>query len=86
MNLNDKKIELTYPCSWSYRVIGTCQKSVTTAIYEVILEKPHKLTYANKSANGKYHSLNLELIVTSEDERVAIFEALKQHDMITMVL
>jgi putative lipoic acid-binding regulatory protein len=50
------------------------------------LEKPHTLKLSNASKNGKYVSMNLDLIITNEDERTFIYEALKNHQNIKMVL
>jgi len=70
------KLELEYPCSWKYKVV----------IHSVILERAHTLKHSNTSRTGKYVSLNLDLIVQNEDERTFIYEALKAHQDIKMVL
>lgn len=86
IDLSDKKLELQYPCAWSYKVIGFDEVSVKNAVFEIILEKPHKISHSNKSQNGKYQSFNLELIVNNENERIVIYETLKKHEAIKMVL
>ena len=86
--INDKKdkLELIYPCSWSYKLIGYEKEAIEEAIYDVILQKEHDLQDSNKSKTGKYMSMNLSLIVQNEDERNFIYEALKKHQNIKMVL
>ena len=39
--INDKKdkLELSYPCSWSYKLIGYEKEAIEEAIYDVILQK-----------------------------------------------
>jgi putative lipoic acid-binding regulatory protein len=86
--INDRKekLELNYPTSWTYKLIGHEKEAISKAIKDVILEKEHTLKHSNNSKTGKYVSMNLELIVTNEDERNFIYEALKAHQHIKMVL
>ncbi len=82
----NRKLELEYPCSWKYKIIGAERKKLEEAIHSVILERAHTLKHSNVSKTGKYVSLNLDLIVQNEDERTFLFEALKAHQDIKMVL
>ena len=100
--LSDKnlpKLELEYPCSWTYKLIGHEKEAIQKAIHEVILEREQKvngeareaslgynLTHSKASKAGKYVSMNLDLVITNEDERNFIFAALKAHQNIKMVL
>ena len=86
--LNDRteKLELTYPCSWSYKLIAGEKEALEKAIHDVILEREHKLTHSKNSKGGKYVSMNLDLLVHNEDDRNFIYEALKAHQNIKMVL
>lgn len=86
--LNDRtdKLDLTYPCSWSYKLIAGEKEALEKAIHEVILEREHKLTHSKNSKGGKYISMNLDLLVHNEDDRNFIYEALKAHQHIKMVL
>ncbi len=86
--INDKeeKLQLEYPCDWCYKVIGREREVLENAIREVILERTHKIEHSNNSKAGKYVSLNLELLVHNEDDRNFIYEALKAHQNIKMVL
>ncbi len=86
--LNDRtdKLELTYPCSWSYKLIAGEKESLEQAIKDVISEREHKLTHSKNSKGGKYISMNLDLLVHNEDDRNFIYEALKAHQNIKMVL
>ena len=86
--LNDRteKLELTYPCSWCYKLIAGEKEALEKAIHDVILEREHKLTHSKNSKGGKYISMNLDLLVHNEDDRNFIYEALKAHQHIKMVL
>ncbi|WP_455757379.1 HP0495 family protein [Sulfurimonas sp.] len=86
INDSEKKLELDYPCSWSYKLIGYEKKAIQKAIHEVILEREHNLKHSNNSKTGKYVSMNLDLIIQNEDERNFIYQALKAHQNIKMVL
>ena len=80
------KLELDYPCSWCYKVIANESAHIEGAVKEIILEKPHTLKASNSSKTGKFVSMNLDLIVSNEEERDFIFRALKAHQQIKMVL
>ena len=99
--LNDSlhKLELTYPCSWSYKLIGHEKEALQKAIHDVIIEREQKvngeareatlgydLSHSNTSKTGKYVSMNLDLVIQNEEERNFIYEALKAHQNIKMVL
>ena len=86
INDSEKKLVLEYPCSWSYKLIGHEKEAIQKAIHDVILQREHSLDHSNNSKTGKYVSMNLELVIQNEDERNFIYEALKAHQHIKMVL
>ena len=86
INDNKEKLELTYPTLWTYKLIGYEKKAIQSAIEEIVLEREYTLKHSNSSKSGKYISMNFELIVTNEDERNFIYESLKAHQHIKMVL
>ena len=86
LNDSKKKVLIEYPSAWTYKLIGHEKEAIKKAIHEVILERAHSLKHSNKSKTGKYVSMNLELVITSDEERNFIFEALKAHQQIKMVL
>lgn len=88
VNINDieQKLLLEYPCNWSYKVVGEERELMEKAIREVVLEREHSIAHSNTSSGGKYISLNLELLVHNEDDRTFIYEALKAHQHVKMVL
>lgn len=79
-------MQLHYPCLWQYKLIGLEQMALEQAIHEVVCTPCVTVTVSNKSRSGKYCCLNLELEVESEAERDSIYQALKKHPAITMVL
>lgn len=86
--LSDKhgKLTLEYPCNWAYKLIASEKKALEKAIHDVIEEREHNLTHSNNSKAGKYISMNLDMLVHNEDDRNFIYEALKKHQDIKMVL
>jgi len=86
INDSEKKVVLEYPCNWCYKVIASEKEALEQAVRDVIDEREHKLTPSNKSKTGKYTSMNLDLLVHNEDDRTFIYEALKKHQAIKMVL
>ena len=86
INDSKEKLELEYPCSWCYKIIGHEKEAIEKAIRDVINEREYKLKTSNSSKSGKYVSLNLDLLVHNDDDRNFIYEALKAHQNIKMVL
>jgi putative lipoic acid-binding regulatory protein len=86
INDSDNKLVLEYPCNWCYKIIASERAALEQAIRDVIDERGHKLTPSNASKTGKYVSMNLDLLVHNEDDRAFIYDALKRHQDIKMVL
>ena len=81
-----RKPDLHYPCAWGYKVIGSDAERLRAAIAEVIQELPHTVQISNKSLTGKYICLELELIVPDEECRLGIYDRLRRHPAIKIVL
>ncbi len=86
INDSKQKVELEYPLEWSYKLISLDKALIQKVVHEVILEREHKLSHSNASKTGKFVSMNLDLLVHNEDDRNFIFDALKAHQDIKMVL
>lgn len=84
--LKGKQLELEYPCNWCYKVIASEKEALQKAVQEVIDKREHKLSDSNSSKTGKYVSMNLDMLVHNEDDRQFIYDALKKHQDIKMVL
>lgn len=86
VDLNDKKVELNYPCTWEYKlvVLETCD--IRISVEEIILKREHKIKESRTSSKGRFRSYNLEMIVHNEDDRKEIFRLLGEHTEIKMVL
>lgn len=88
MKINESggKPDIDYPCPWGYKVIGSDVERLRSAIAEVIQERPHTVTPSNRSLTGKYHCLDVEIIVPSEECRLEIYESLRKHPAVKVVL
>jgi len=78
--------EITYPCAWAYKVIGEDCSLLKDAIVSACSPLPVKISHSHTSSKGKYHSLNAELEVPSEEVRLKIYAALKNSPAIKIIL
>ncbi|HNY51372.1 MAG TPA: DUF493 domain-containing protein [Smithella sp.] len=82
----ERKLNLTYPCVWIYKIIGQNREEMNSAVHEIICDRSFSIIFSRISENAKYHSLNVEVTVESESHRQAIYEALQSHRAIKIVL
>lgn len=80
------KAQLNYPCVWIYKIIGTDQSEMKSAVYEIIRDRSCSINFSRSSENDKYHCLNVKVIVESESHRQMIYESLKSHRAIKVIL
>ena len=83
--INDKP-QVSYPCEWEFKVIGTDESALRRAIGQIVGDRAYQLDVSNRSARGKYSSLRLAVRVDDEGDRNAIFKALSQHEDVTTLL
>jgi hypothetical protein len=81
-----RKVQLEYPCPWVYKIIGPDADEMRQAVAEIICDRACKITHSRSSEKSKYHCLNVELSVESESHRTALYDALKAHKTIKLVL
>ncbi len=80
------ELELTFPCPWTYTVIGESEPRVRAAIASVVGDVEHTLEFSHASRTGKYQSLRLELTVDSDEQRLRIFRELHEHPDVSYTL
>lgn len=85
-NDSEQKLELVYPCNWSYRLICSKEHTMEVIAKELLDNRPFTLVASNESKSGNYKSFNLELLVHSDEDRHALFDIFKKHHQIKMVL
>ena len=82
----EKKLQLKYPCAWVYKIIGADQNEMKSAVAEIIQDRACSITLSRSSEKSKYHCLNVEILLESESHRQIIYEALKAHEAIKVML
>ena len=83
---DDRRLELDYPCTWSYTIIGASEEAIRRAVAELMGDRRHTLAFSHRSKTGKFCSLHLELTVDDEEHRMATYHALHGHADIRIVL
>jgi uncharacterized protein len=81
-----RKVQLEYPCSWIYKIIGPDADEMRNAVAEIICDRTYKISPSRTSETAKYQCLNVELSVESESHRTAIYKALSVHPAVKVVL
>ncbi len=82
----NREPQIHYPAIWAYRLIGEDEEAIRQAVVEVVGELDFELRPGNESAGGRYRSLSLELVVSSHEQRRAIFQGLAEHPDIRVVI
>lgn len=83
---SNKKVQITYPCEWSYKIIGQDRTKMLLAVDSIIKSDSMLIRESHSSRNGKYISLELRVRVQNESERNSYFKILAEHSEIRMVL
>ena len=81
-----KKLALIYPCPWLYKLIGPSPEKLRQAIAAVLRERECLITPSHTSSSGKYHCLDVEIVVHNEEDRTRHYEAFRKHPAVIMVL
>lgn len=78
--------DIDYPCTWVYKVIGEDCSLLKDEIVAACFPLPVKISHSHASSKGKYHSLNAELEVSSEEIRLKVYETLKCSPAVKIIL
>ena len=84
--MNECKPVFAYPCRWVYKVIGRDLSLLHAAAEEVLSGRDCAATPSRSSKGGFYHCLDVELTVDSEPDRLGIYEKLRRHPAVIMVM
>lgn len=85
-SLRHCKAIIEYPSTWLYKIIGLDPERLRSAVEELVDHDDWDLTFSNTSKGGKYICLNLQMTVTSEEERTHYYSSFKRHQDVIMVL
>lgn len=78
--------EITYPCPWTYRIVGTDAEKIRALVADVLIDRTYDLTPSRESRKGNFVSLVLEVAVRDEADRDAIFRAIMDDECVKMVV
>jgi uncharacterized protein len=85
-NDEKKKVHLDYPCPWVYKIIGPDRDEMHRAVAGIIRDRAYKISHSRSSETGKFQCLDVELSVESEGHRKDVYESLKCHPAVKLVL
>jgi len=86
ISLDNKKLELEYPCNWDYKVIINTHCNIKHIAKNVLGERIYKIAKSNNSKDKTYVSYKVSLLVHSDEDRVALFHEFKKEDCVKIVL
>ncbi len=78
--------EITYPTPWQYKLVGREQTALRTVVAEVVGQRAYALELSHRSRKGSYVSMNLELTVVSEADRLSLYASLGASPHVLYVL
>ncbi len=77
----DPPIRFTYPVEYPVKIIGLADdhfaEHARRLVARVVGEAPPEQVTVRASAGGKYHSVTVTVTLTSEPQRLALYEALR---------
>jgi len=82
----EEKPKIQYPCQWGYRIIGNDGEAIKCAVEDILRGEKYDLAFSNISSKGKYISLELTVLVETEEVRNRIYVALGTHPAVTRVI
>ena len=85
-NLNTQKPEITYPCEWTIKIIGSDKKAMSDIVDSVMKGRSFTVSDSNTSRTGKYISLKIKLTLVSAEEKQNIYTKFNAHKEIKFVL
>ena len=83
---NTKELELNFPAKWQYKIIMQKEHDAKKIIKEVLKDRNFEIKKSQNSSKGNFTSHSLETTVNSNEDRKALYGALKQHKNIKFVL
>jgi putative lipoic acid-binding regulatory protein len=78
--------KIAYPCRWQYKIIGESRTEIRRVVEQHVGERPLTLAESNVSSGGRYVSMNLEVMVCSDEERLELYRLLAGDPVIRVVL
>jgi len=86
IDLSQHKLELDYPCNWTYKLVIRKEQNMNKIIKEILDDRKHGVKPSKTSSQGKFKSYTLDLIVEDENDRKDLYKILGDHEHIKMVV
>ncbi len=84
--LRTDRPHIEYPCTWVYKLFGKSQDAIRRAVALIAAGRDYTLEPSRSSRYNRYHCMNLELRVLSDEDRRGLSDALGTHEDILLVL
>lgn len=84
--IEQRKPDISYPCLWEYKVIGTDKEKLKAVLFAACAPAVPSISLSNVSKKGTYYSLNASLQVENEEMRLRIFDYLKNSPDVKIVI
>lgn len=81
-----EKPKISYPCEWSYKVIGSESGIILEKITLILADYDFQIAKSKESKTGKYTSFNVKVSVRNEEKRNEVFGLLKNIPTVKFVL
>ena len=85
-NNSNCKPEIQYPCRWQYRLIGEERTAIVAAVRSMVDISVCVISEGNVSSGGRYLSVNVEMTVNDEVERLRFYQLFAAEPAIRVVL
>jgi putative lipoic acid-binding regulatory protein len=81
---------LEYPLDYGFTIIGLASddfaEHARRLVARFVADVPAELVRVRASAGGKYHSVSVPVVLQSEDQRRAVYQALRADERVMYVL
>jgi putative lipoic acid-binding regulatory protein len=86
IDLNNHKLKLDYPCSWSYKIVLLQEHNANAIARNVLNDREYKVSKSKVSSKGKFKSYNIDLMVHSDEDRTNLHKFFGEHKNVKMVV
>ncbi|MFV0481139.1 MAG: DUF493 domain-containing protein [Campylobacteraceae bacterium] len=85
-DIKSSEVVLKYPCKWEYKVIALASVDIDEVLNPILKDRGFTCKASKSSTQGAYKSYSVSLLVHNDDDRKFIYESIRAHKNIKMVL
>jgi putative lipoic acid-binding regulatory protein len=78
--------EIVYPCTWTWVLVGEGESILLGHVEVVLAGVAHEKSVKRQSAQGRYTSIEVTLVVQDEEHRYALGRRFLDHPAVRIVL